>query len=244
MKQWVPAAFSLCLLPTPACAHSYRVVLSPPTSATGKMLVGHAGVQAVDDKTSTALVRLISPGAEVRERGTIRVLVMNLGGKAFPFGQDQVTLKLADGTVLKPTPLDKFVKGKELVERESHIAATVDLQNRNNLEELAQQTSAGMTAQSTAPVPGGSPVSGATGSSTLGQDRRTDDALIPGAQTLDAINQVLDAPFGVAPQKAWGGYYVFDVPKAVFERRADQPLTILVTTGGEQHRFNATLKWK
>jgi hypothetical protein len=30
----------------------------------------------------------------------------------------------------------------------------------------------------------------------------------------------------------------------VFGRRADQPLTILVTTGAEQHRFDATLKWK
>jgi hypothetical protein len=101
-----------------------------------------------------------------------------------------------------------------------------------------------MTAQSSAPVPGGSSVSGSSSSATLGQDRKTDDWLVPGAQTLDAINQVLDAPLDVAPQKAWGGYYVFDLPKAVFERRADQPLTILVTTGAEQHRFAATLKWK
>ena len=238
MKQWVPAAFALGLLATPARAHSYRVVLNSPR------LIGHAGVQAVDDRTSTALVRVISPGAEVRQRGTVRVLVMNLGGKAFPFGADQVTLQLADGTVLKPTPLEQFIKGKDLVERESHRAATVDLQNRNNLAELANQTSSGMTAQSTAPVPGGSTVSGASSSSTLGQDSKTDEWLIPGAQTLDAINQVLDTPLDVAPQKAWGGYYVFDMPKAVFARRTDQPLTILVTTGGEVHRFDATLKWK
>ncbi|MFL6725231.1 MAG: hypothetical protein ACJ8FS_01800 [Sphingomicrobium sp.] len=226
------------MLSAPAAAHSYRVVLNSPK------LVGHAGVQAVDDRTATALVRVISPGAEVRERGTVRVLVMNLGRTPFPFGAEQVTLQLGDGTVLKPTPLDQFVKGKDLVERESHYAATVDMQNRNNLAGLANQQASGMTGQSTAPVPGGSTVAGPSGSATLGQDRQTDDWLIPGAQTLDAINQVLDTPLEVAPQKAWGGYYVFDFPKAVFARRADQPLTILVTTGGEQHRFDATLKWK
>ncbi|MEA3057553.1 MAG: hypothetical protein QOF34_368 [Sphingomonadales bacterium] len=238
MKQSVPFALVLSLLAAPAAAHSYRVVLNAPG------LVGHAGVQAIDDKTSTALVRVISPGAEVRERGTVRVLVMNLGAKPFPFGAPQVTLTLADGTVLQPTPLDQFVKGKDLVERESRYAATVDMQNRNNLSALESQQSSGMTAQSAAPVPGGSSGSGTSGSSTLGQDQKTDSSLIPGAQTLDAINQVLDSPLDVAPQKAWGGYYVFDVPKAVFARRADQPLTILVTTGAEQHRFDAILKWK
>ena len=237
MRLWVPAGLSLCLLATPAWAHSYRVVLNAPT------LAGHAGVQAVDDKTATALVRLISPGAEVRARGTIRVLVLNLGDKPFVFGREQVTLKLADGTVLKPTPIDQFIKGQDLVNRESGRAATIDRRNRNDLAELASQGSSGMTAQSIAPVPGGSTVSGSSLDTTLGQDRRTDDSLIPGAQTLDAINQVLEAQ-DVAPQKAWGGYYVFDVPKDVFEHRADQPLTILVTTGAEQHRFDATLKWK
>ncbi|MEP7130332.1 MAG: hypothetical protein ABI770_04310 [Sphingomicrobium sp.] len=238
MRRSIPFAFLFSLLAAPAGAHSYRVVLN------SLKLVGHAGVQAIDDRTSTALVRVISPGAEVRERGTVRVLVMNLGAKPFPFGAEQVTLKLADGTVLTPTPLEKFIKGKDLVERESHYAATVDMQNRNNLAELASQQASGMTAQSTAPVPGGSSASGTNASSTLGQDQTTDGWLIPGAQTLDAINQVLDTPLDVAPQKAWGGYYVFDVPKSVFGRRADQPLTILVTTGAEQHRFDATLKWK
>lgn len=238
MRRLVITALSIGLLATPAGARSYRVMLNSPT------LVGHAGVQAVDDRTATALVRVISPGAEVRQRGTVRVLVMNLGAKAFPFGADQVILKLADGTVLKPTPLEQFIKGKDLVERESHRATVVDLQNRNNLAGLANQANGGMTAQSASPVPGGSTVSGASSSSTLGQDSKTDDWLIPGSQTLDAINQVLDTPLDVAPQKAWGGYYVFDMPKAVFERRADQPLTILVRTGGEVHRFDATLKWK
>ena len=38
--------------------------------------------------------------------------------------------------------------------------------------------------------------------------------------------------------------YVFDVPKAVQKRRVDQPLTITVRTGPEEHRFSGMLRWK
>ena len=47
---------------------------------------------------------------------------------------------------------------------------------------------------------------------------------LPGGRTLDAIYQIL-IPLTVDPAKAWGGYYVFDLPKAAFARRADQPLS-------------------
>ena len=71
----------------------------------------------------------------------------------------------------------------------------------------------------------------------------TPPALLPGAETLNAIYQILISQ-PVAPNKAWGGYYVFDMPKAVSARRANQPLSILVRTGAEEHRFSAVLKWK
>ena len=236
------AAVSLGVIATPAMAHSYRVVLSEP-AAGQKMLVGHAGVQAVDERTPTALVRLISPGAEVRQRGTIRVLVMNLGNSQFDFGPDNVAMRLSDGTVLKQMPLDPMLKGKELVERESHRAAIIDRQNRNNIEALASQTGGGAGAAPSA-GPGGGTMASTPSGATAGQDRRADEEDTMGYTELNAINQILDSPMPVAPRKAWGGYYVFDVPKSVFERKADQPLIILVTTGGQQHRFAATLKWK
>ena len=66
--------FAALALGSPAFAGSYRVVLQP---VNGKMLVGHAGVQAVDETTAGALVRLITPGNQVKERGTVRVLVRN-----------------------------------------------------------------------------------------------------------------------------------------------------------------------
>jgi hypothetical protein len=224
-----------------ALAASYKVELAPP--AGGKFLIGHAGVQAADDKTAVALVRLVAPGNEVRQRGTVRVLVMNLSHQPFEFGPEQVTLKLADGTELKPVPVEVFEKSAQLVQREMGQAAAVDMQIRNNLSGLADQANSGPTSRNTVPMPGGSSAStgGVPGASSY--DLHTDEILLPGGKTMDALYQVLQ-PLTVEPAHAWGGYYVFDLPKPVFARKADQPLTILVRTGPEEHRFAATLKWK
>jgi hypothetical protein len=232
MKRLVISIAALTL-GCPAIAGSYRVVLQP---VDGKMLVGHAGVQAVDETTAVAHVRLITPGNEVKERGTIRVLVRNLGPTAFPFGPNNVRLQLADGTELKPTPLDKFEKGAEIVQRENRRAAAVDMQVKNSLSSYAQQ-GPGRTLSSTE--------SGAfaPGANIEDLQRRSDESELPGAKAMDALYQLL-LPEDVGPNQAWGGYYVFDLPKAVFDRRTDQPLTVIVRTGSEEHRFAATLHWK
>ena len=58
--KWMMAS-ALAAVPGAALAGSYRVVCS----AGGRQAVtGHAGVQAADDRTQTALVRLIAPGQE------------------------------------------------------------------------------------------------------------------------------------------------------------------------------------
>lgn len=201
------------------------------------MLVGHAGVQAVDETSTSAHVRLISPGNEVNERGTVRVLVRNLGPKPFQFGPDDVRLQLADGTELKPTPLDKFEKAAEIVQREMRHAAAVDMQVKNSLSTLIQQSGGGE------PRPSGATLSSEPAVSTAELSRATEELMLPGGKTMDALYQVL-LPEVVGPNEAWGGYYVFDVPKTVFNRKADQPLTVIVRTGGEEHRFAATLHWK
>jgi hypothetical protein len=223
---------------TPALAGAYRIELQAPPG--GKLLHGRGGVEAADERTAVALVRLISPGNDIHERGTIRVLVMNLSGQTFRFGPDEVRLTLTDGTVLKPVSVAQMEDGRELVERESGHAAANDLRNRNNLSGLEAQANSGSTAQS--PFPGvaapGSAVSG-----TGAHERRTDESLLPGAELLNGIYQVL-VPLSVEPHKAWGGYYVFDLPKDVFRRKANMPLTVFVRTGSEVHRFAATLKWK
>ena len=223
---------------TPAVAGAYRIVLAAPPG--GKLLHGYGGLEAADDQTPVALVRLISPGNDIHERGTVRVLVMNLGNEPFEFGPDDVSLILSDGTVLKPVPVAQMEDGRELVEREMQHYYANDIRTRNDLSGLAQQTNGGATVQSMSPG-AATPGSGVSGSG--GHDHQVDQSTLPGAKLLDSIYQVL-VPLNVEPQKAWGGYYLFDMPKAVFQRKADQQLTINVRTGAEEHRFPATLKWK
>lgn len=223
------------VLAAPAAAGNYKIVLDKP--ATGRLLIGHMGLQAADEQSPYTLVRVVAPGNTVDVRGTVRVLVANLGEPAFTFGPDQVAIRLRDGTVFKPTAVDQFETRKTVIERENGHARTIDLMNRNDLPALAGNG------------PGASPpgapetIPAAPSADALTQDYRSDSDLLPGAETLNAIYQLL-IPLAVGPRQAWGGYYVFDVPKEVQKRHADQPLTITVRTGGEDHVFSGTLRWK
>ena len=235
MRRWIGLA--ALALAAPGFARSYHLVLDPP--AGGKLLKGYGGLQAADQRTATALVRVITPGNDVDRRGTVRVLVMNLGPRPFTFGPQHVTLQLGDGTILAPTPRREFERGRILIERESGRAAIIDRANRNSFSSLARAANSGMTAA----TPGVSTPAGSVPTQVQGQDHRADLLALPGGRTLDAIYQLL-TPETVEPQQAWGGYYVFDVPKPVQGRRADQPLSIIVRTGREDHRFPAMLRWK
>jgi hypothetical protein len=231
------AAIVLLMLAAPASAAAYKVVLSPPPGT--EVVRGHAGLHAVDDRTDTTLVRIISPGSNIKERGTIRVLVMNKGTRTFPFGPEQVRLELADRTRLKPVPIGMFINKAEMVEREVGRARAVDQRNRSNISELARQG-----AGSSGPAPTGVATAPSSGPiPTEGLDLKQDDLLLPGAKTLAAIYQVLETQ-PVAPNQGWGGYYVFDLPKAVRNRRSDIPLKIVVKTGAEVRRFDATLQYR
>lgn len=232
------AGVALSFAASPVVAGAYRIILAAPPS--GKLLHGYGGLEAADDRTKVALVRLIAPGNDIHERGTVRVLVMNLGNEPFQFGPDDVTLSLSDGTVLKPIPVAQMEDGRELVEREMQHYYANDIRTRNNLSALAQQANGGATVQSMSP---GAATPGSAVSGVGGHDHRVDESTLPGATLLDSIDQLL-VQLNVEPNKAWGGYYLFDMPKAVFQRKADQLLTITVRTGAEEHRFPATLKWK
>lgn len=236
MRRIAIAAAALCLA-TPALAGSYRIVLDRPES--GKLLTGHAGVQAADDRTDVALVRVISPGNAVDKRGTVRVLVMNLSDKPFKFGPSDVTLTLDDGTIFKPTSMELMDDGRALIERESKRAATIEMANNGRYSSLAGEYGAPTASR----APSATSIASARPLDSASQDFTADDQLMPGASALAALDQLL-VPLDVEPQKAWGGYYVFDVPEDVQGRRADQQMSIVVRTGHELHRFSATLHWK
>jgi hypothetical protein len=209
---------ALFAVPAPTSAANYVVTLAAPPG--GAVLRGYGGLHAVDARSEKTLVRVISPGSAVGKRGTIRVLVLNLGTTPFPFGPEQVSLEVGSGQVLAPVAIDEFIRGAELVERERNRARTI---------EIANGGAAGLAART-----GGARASGSF-------DFLPDEAALPGTKTLDAIYQVLETQI-VEPTKGWGGYYVFNVPKAVRASKADQHLTITVTTGSEVRRFTASLR--
>lgn len=217
-----------------AMAGGYVVNLQPGSAG---MVRGHAGLHAVDAKTETALVRIVAPGLEIGKRGTIRVLVMNLGKEPFEFGPGDVKLTLADGSELKKVALTEFERGYALISREQDRAAAIDIQTRSTLSTLAGQTQSGLTVSGS----GSSSASSAPDVNSL--TRRTDEYALPGGKTLDAIYQVL-MPETVAPQAASGGYLVFEMPKMAKDANSDMPLTITVRTGGKEHQFTGLLKWR
>ena len=234
MKSWI--ALAAVFLATSATAQSYHIVLDKP--AAGTLIKGHGGLHAADERTATTHVRVIAPGNNVDERGTVRVLVVNLGAHPFEVGPDEVTVRLGDGTVLKPTPVEAMEKGRTRVERESRRAAIIDRVNRNNLSSFAGQTTGG-----SAPVPAVRAPGADAAPQGGGQEYQRDPLLVPGGGLLDAIDQVL-VPLDVGPGEAWGGYYLFDVPEAIRRQRTDLPLSIVIRTGAEEHHFSGRLRRK
>lgn len=210
-----------------AIAGGHVVNLEP---GSGGVIRGHAGLHAVDVKTERALVRVVAPGLEVDKRGTIRVLVRNLGDEPFEFGPANVSLTLADGSEFTKIPVTEFERAYSLIAREQNRAAAVEIQTRSTLSALTGQASSGPSADSSAP-----------GAEATGG--RSDEYALPGGKTLAAMYEVL-MPETVAPEAASGGYVVFDLPGQVKQTDADIPLTITVRTGPEEHRFPALLKWR
>lgn len=231
MKSWV--GFAALALSAPALAGNYKIVLDRPPN--GRLLTGHMGLQAADEQSPYVLVRVVAPGNTVDVRGTIRVLVANLGTRTFTVGPDQVNLQLGDGTVLKPVAIEQFEKRKDVAEQEHGRARAIDLGNRNDLPSAAGSS----------PSAPGIPQALPTGQTadTATQDYHSDEDLLPHGEVLNAIYQLL-IPLDIGPRQAWGGYYVFDVPKAVQRAHADQPLTITIRTGSEVHRFTGALRWR
>ena len=67
------------IAPLPAAAGksiALQPLHQPMLAPAGKLLMGHAGVQAADEVTDVAKVRVLTPGNEVKELGTLRVLVI------------------------------------------------------------------------------------------------------------------------------------------------------------------------
>ena len=221
------AALLALTVPAAAAADGHVVNLQPGSAG---MVRGHAGLHAVDARTEKALVRIVAPGLEIDERGTIRVLVMNLGDEPFEFGPDDVTLTLADGSELKHLPMAEFERAYGIITREQNRMAAVNMQTRNTLSSIGA-------------MPSGSAATPADSGDVASASQRGNETELPGSNTLNAMYELL-MPETVEPQAASGGYLVFEMPEQAKAAKSDIPLTIAVRTGGEEHRFAGVLKWR
>jgi hypothetical protein len=221
-------AASVALTVSGAAVAGGHVVTLQPGSA--GIVRGHAGLHAADAKSERALVRIVAPGLEIDERGTIRVLVMNLGPEPFEFGPDNVKLTLADGSELKQVPMAEYERAYDIITREQNRMAAVNMQTRNSLSSIGQ-------------MPSGSNATPADSGDVSAVSQRANETPLPGSNTLDAMYEVL-MPETVPSQAASGGYLVFEMPEQAKAAASDIPLTIMVRTGGEEHRFAGVLKWR
>ena len=221
-------AASVALTVSGAAMAGGHVVNLQPGSA--GIVRGHAGMHAVDARTDRALVRVVAPGLEIDERGTIRVLVMNLGEDPFEFGPDDVSLTLADGTELSQLAMEEYERAYSIITTEQNRAAAINMQTRNSLGSIGA-------------MPSGSSATPLDVADVSSVSSRPDESALPGDTTLNAIYEVL-MPETVAPQAASGGYLVFEMPEQAKAAASDIPLTITVRTGGEEHRFAGLLKWR
>jgi hypothetical protein len=232
MRRITGGTIAALFLTAPALATDYKLVITP---GQGKMLEGRGGLHALDIRTDQTLMRVISPGARIGKRGTLRVLLINRGQPPFEFGPDQVSVVLPDGTALAEVPSSVFDKGEKLVEREVRIAGATDRAAKSSISAAAQAAAGGTTVRT---VSG----RGLDGADVRTQSQRHDslEDSLPGARLLGRLNEVL-RPLTVGPDEAWGGYLVFDMPPALQKGRTDQPVTIVIRTGREVHRVQAVL---
>jgi hypothetical protein len=226
-------AVTLCFAAAaPANAADYKLKFSPQG---GKILKGRGGLEVFDVRTDNTLMRVISPGSRITDRGAVRVLVMNLGSGRYEFGPDQVSVELPDGTQLPEVPVSVFDKGEKFVETQVNIGRATDRAVKANVSAYAQAQTSGGTA---ANITGGTISRENYGDNAMRMDELSDE--LPGAKLLGGLNGVL-RPLEVGPKEAWGGYLIFDMPKGLRKTRSDQPVTIVVRTGSEVHRIPAIL---
>ena len=230
-----------------ALAADYKLVFAP---GQGQVLKGRGGLEVFDVLTDKTRMRVISPGARITQRGTVRVLVMNLGQPKYEFGPDQVSVELPDGTALKEVQSSEFEKAELLVSKELRIGTLVDRSAKANLSSYAQQQTSGGSAADVASGLQQQSAAGRGGAGDVKMSReipsanaiRMDDLSdnVPGAKFLIGLNGVL-RPLDVGPDEAWGGYLVFEMPKTLQEGKTDQPVVLVVRVGQEVHRIAAVL---
>jgi hypothetical protein len=245
------------VLASPVAASKFSMQLNPSSQQASRM---QSGVAAVDDSAPSSSVRLIQAQGDLKKRGSIEILVMNQGEKPFDFGTENVTARLADGTPVSIITYEQLVHEEK--KRETWRAIAVGLAAMGNSMSAASSgyysasgTYSGSTYGTFGSTPYRSSSSGTVsisgydyGQAQAAQSRANaqNSASFARLAEENAANmgalQAYMRTTTVDPEQMFGGSVIFELPKAAQRSKVDVPMIFIVTTNGEEHRFEALLK--
>lgn len=250
---------ALAGLSSPAVAAKFVLNVIPSPSQTARM---QDGIAAVDDHGSISSARLVQPGETIKKRSSVQILVMNQGDRSFNFGSENVRAQLADGTPVEIIGYDRLVKEEKRRQTWRRVAAGFAAASNSMAASNAGYSSgtATYTGNSYGSF-GSTPFHSTTyGTATYsGYNNAAAQVAQASAQqqnqamfeTMTAANasrlQSLTANMRtttVDPGQMFGGSVMFELPPGVRSSKTDVPMTFILTTGGEEHRFDTILRKK
>ena len=248
---------ALVLIATPAVAAKFNMQLTVSPQQASRM---ESGVAAVDDSTPGSSVRLIQAEGDLKKRGSVQIIVMNQGDKPFNFGPENVTAKLADGTVVPIITYEQLAHEER--KRQTWMAIAAGLSAAGNSMSAASSGYYSGTATyhgSTYGSFGSTPYNSSTfGTATISgydagraqvaqsianqQNQATFDRMAEqNASNMKALKAYMRTTT-VDPQQMFGGSVTFELPKAARDAKTDVQMTFVVAINGESHTFDTLLK--
>jgi hypothetical protein len=179
-------------------------------------------------QTARGEVHLVSDPALNEGRLVLRVVILNRGGEAVPFGPSDVNVATADGTMVPLVPRETLLaeqtgspSGHATGETSQAHSTAALATNGQGQTDVTSYT--GAMSVNTAGVP----------QSTLDRAQRSDPSSSAAWKALDAV---LLKPMTLRPGAADGGQLVTTRLK-----RGKGPLTVTVSFAGETHRFEVAV---
>jgi len=204
------------------------LALSAATPALAQQAVQGDATAGLVSQTAKGEVHLVSDPALNEGRLVLRVVILNRGGEAAPFGPADITAALPDGSAVAFVPRETLLaeqtgapSGHSTGETsQAHSTATLAT-NGQGQTDVTSYT--GAMSVNTAGVP----------QSTLDRAQRADPSTSAAWKALDAV---LLKPMTLRPGAADGGQVVTSRLK-----RGKGPLIVTVSFAGETHRFEVAV---
>jgi hypothetical protein len=244
------------LFATPACAATYRVIITPTPDETTRM---DSGVESFLSFGPSAIVAIPQPRQGLNGRSGFRVYASNLSQIPFNFGPENVSITFMDGTSIAMDTYAQLAGVVKRAENGQRVAAILGAIGRG-MQNYRAGSSSGTVEYSgtTTGTVAGAPYSARTygsGSYTTYDRQRAQEAQDEAEHESQNEQQQLMAARAehqqelaavmqtttVDPGKAFGGVVMFDIPTAYRHTKDPVAITINVGVGGETHIFHGTL---